>query len=596
MDAYEATRIVFSRIKSLEPENVSKIMGYLLLQDHGEQEMIRLAFSPETLIQSLIAKAKKELGLIQQQGSPSVQSYLSRINRQNLPLQPLQISQVSSRVFSSPNALSPHAPPWGSSHINSPQARSLPNNFHVHPNELHPNTTTATSVSVSSTTSSTKNGYLNFSLPDQVNKLPLIYNMEQPHGLADSEFQLQDQLSYLTDSSESPNSHSNYFSYPDMLAYYSGNQLLSMDHMNQTTSNGVVPKRLSSIADICNISSSAPDAVAGSTSAWKPCMYFARGYCKNGDNCRFLHGNSARGESDYSDEIMGSSNGSLQKIELLELQELLRGRRSPVSLPQVYGERFGKILQAEISPRYRSERELDRTLAPANPGSRQIYLTFPAESTFKEEDVSNYFSIFGPVQDVRIPYQQKRMFGFVTFMYQETVKIILAKGNPHYVCDARVLVKPYREKGSKSVDRKYSSYMTTPNMDIRDCNLHLGPPRLMESNSDAIRRQLEEQDLEQAIELEARRLAELQLADRQGPQISVTPKNPTPSHENRLSNGPNHSEEEATASEDISSSALADRFAYLLQVLDSEPSYEERPTQIDHHQDRCPIPNGAIRM
>ena len=62
-------------------------------------------------------------------------------------------------------------------------------------------------------------------------------------------------------------------------------------------------------------------------------------------------------------------------------------------------------------------------------------------------------SIFGPVQDVRIPYQQKRMFGFVTFVYQETVKIILAKGNPHYVCDARVLVKPYKEKGSKPIER-----------------------------------------------------------------------------------------------------------------------------------------------
>jgi hypothetical protein len=55
--------------------------------------------------------------------------------------------------------------------------------------------------------------------------------------------------------------------------------------------------------------------------------------------------------------------------------------------------------------------------------------------------------MYGPVQDVRIPYQQKRMFGFVTFVYAETVKIILAKGNPHFVCDARVLVKPYKEKG-----------------------------------------------------------------------------------------------------------------------------------------------------
>ncbi|PWZ57682.1 hypothetical protein Zm00014a_011468 [Zea mays] len=61
--------------------------------------------------------------------------------------------------------------------------------------------------------------------------------------------------------------------------------------------------------------------------------------------------------------------------------------------------------------------------------------------------MSNYFSMFGPVQDVRILYQQKRMFGFVTFVYAETVKAILSKGNPHFVCDARVLVKPYKEKG-----------------------------------------------------------------------------------------------------------------------------------------------------
>lgn len=29
-----------------------------------------------------------------------------------------------------------------------------------------------------------------------------------------------------------------------------------------------------------------------------------------------------------------------------------------------------------------------------NPASRQIYLTFPADSTFREEDVSNYFRLF----------------------------------------------------------------------------------------------------------------------------------------------------------------------------------------------------------
>lgn len=53
---------------------------------------------------------------------------------------------------------------------------------------------------------------------------------------------------------------------------------------------------------------------------------------------------------------------------------------------------------------------------------------------------------------MRIPYQQKRMFGFVTFVFAETVKQILTKGNPHFVCGARVLVKPYREK-SRLIDR-----------------------------------------------------------------------------------------------------------------------------------------------
>ncbi|RRT54595.1 hypothetical protein B296_00049070 [Ensete ventricosum] len=68
-------------------------------------------------------------------------------------------------------------------------------------------------------------------------------------------------------------------------------------------------------------------------------------------------------------------------------------------------------------------------------------------------------SIYGPVQDVRIPYQQKRMFGFVTFVYPETVKLILAKGNPHFVRDSRVLVKPYKEKGKVSDKYRHSSLL-----------------------------------------------------------------------------------------------------------------------------------------
>lgn len=61
-------------------------------------------------------------------------------------------------------------------------------------------------------------------------------------------------------------------------------------------------------------------------------------------------------------------------------------------------------------------------------------------------------STFGSVADVRIPCQNKRMFGFVTFTDPEPVKVILDKGNPHYVRGSRVLVKPYREK-EKDIER-----------------------------------------------------------------------------------------------------------------------------------------------
>ncbi|MFS7927839.1 putative RNA-binding domain superfamily [Helianthus anomalus] len=53
------------------------------------------------------------------------------------------------------------------------------------------------------------------------------------------------------------------------------------------------------------------------------------------------------------------------------------------------------------------------------------------------------------------------MFGFVTFQNSETVQMILSKGNPHYVCGARVLVKPYREK-LKLFARKYFEKFEAP--------------------------------------------------------------------------------------------------------------------------------------
>ena len=51
------------------------------------------------------------------------------------------------------------------------------------------------------------------------------------------------------------------------------------------------------------------------------------------------------------------------------------------------------------------------------------------------------------------------MFGFVTFVHSETVRTILARGNPHFICDSRVLVKPYKEKG-RILEKYVESFLT----------------------------------------------------------------------------------------------------------------------------------------
>ncbi|XP_020580255.1 zinc finger CCCH domain-containing protein 54-like isoform X2 [Phalaenopsis equestris] len=231
------------------------------------------------------------------------------------------------------------------------------------------------------------------------------------------------------------------------------------------------------------------------------CYYYYRGYCKHGGNCRYFHGPShSRSFSSCLNELQSKDHGcslrSLEKLET-EITELLRARRGvPVpidSLPRLYYEKYGKNLEAdgyfiesqrhgkagfnltkllarlknsirlidrphgqhsvilaEAAPKYldnRNERNEARFTAM---GSHKIYLTFPAESSFTLEDIFNYFKQFGPVSDVRIPYQEKRMFGFVSFVYPETVSEILMKQVPHYICGDRVFVKPYRTQAERS--------------------------------------------------------------------------------------------------------------------------------------------------
>ncbi|KAF6149591.1 hypothetical protein GIB67_011200 [Kingdonia uniflora] len=497
MDFSESTRVVFNRIQRLEPENVSKIIGYLLLQDHGDREMIRLAFSPDNLIHALINKAKAELGLSSKSvGSPPAPlTSMNQVPVSDLPLQFTPFSPASSRPFSSPATFRVAAPPyWDPQHALNRQP--IPSMDFIPPGHL-----------------------------DSISDDYRIHS--QPQFLS-----LDDQMDPVNSlGHDFPGN----FYYPDA----------ALGNMSTRTS-----RRSPSLPEF----------------PIKACHYYNKGFCKHGDNCRYFHGQPLPDSfsqifSPNPNELVNDDHfflpGSLEKLEL-ELTELLRSRKgypvSIASLPMMYYEKYGRTLQAEgyltESQRhgkagysltkllarlknsirlidkphgqhsvvlaedasrymmdYRSERNDPGGIVA---GSRQIYLTFPAESTFTEEDVSNYFESFGSVQDVRIPCQQKRMFGFVTFLYPETVRTILTKGNPHFVCGARVLVKPYREK-SRLVDRKYSEKID-PSMFYHSHFLNMDDlqsmPRMCDS-SRLLRKQLME-EREQILEFE-RRFSEMQL-------------------------------------------------------------------------------------
>ncbi|CAH8326645.1 unnamed protein product [Eruca vesicaria subsp. sativa] len=392
MNFTEAMNVVHNRIQQLEPENATRIIGYLLLmQDHGDRDMIRLAFCPDSVMRSMINFVKYELA-------------------------------KDPRYH--------HSPP--SDHIPTHSFGSFQ---------------------------------------------PPLVSVSPPL-----------RTSFWENSTEAVDSNVQFLNFEDsMTSPEFSNGFFTRDHQS-------LPLRTS------RRSPSLPEFPV------KICHYFIRGYCKHGSNCRYFHGQiiperesfsqmfNANSISDEEQHVV--SPGSLEKLEG-EIIQLLKSRSggpiSIASLPMMYLEKYGRTLQAEgyltesqrhgkagysltklLARLKNTIRLIDRPhgqhsvilaedvskfveyLEESNEhgailaGSKQIYLTFPAESSFTEHDVSNYFSKFGLVEDVRIPCQQKRMFGFVTFVYTETVKLILAKGNPHFICGARVLVKPYREKSRSS--------------------------------------------------------------------------------------------------------------------------------------------------
>ncbi|XP_051118796.1 zinc finger CCCH domain-containing protein 22-like [Andrographis paniculata] len=457
MDEYEATKVVMTRIQSLDPDNASKIMGYILIQDQGEKEMIRLAFGPESLLLSYISQAKACLGLTAGAGagnSPFPPRILVPNNGFHLsgPPSPSLFQRSSPRPFSYAAALNGNgAGAGGGGGSGSPSLHFYGGGGGGGGNEFP---------------------YLDDSIVDPV---------MSPSGRSDSMI----------------------FPYGD-----DGNGGVSSPHPFH--------RRSCSVNDAAAFLSGLEDGGGGGGGGgWRPCMYFARGFCKNGSACKFLHSDVAAAAEAAAAMEMGSpgKNGA-GFDELLRLRTLQHQRFAFMAGHHPFG-------YHNENPR--NEFSALGLIVGPNSSSRQIYLTFPADSTFKEDDVSNYFSKFGPVQDVRIPYQQKRMFGFVTFVYPETVKIILAKGNPHFVCDSRVLVKPYKEKGKilekkqQQLERGEHSACLSPSG--RDTREHVDSPfgnnnrMLLGAQEMMLRRKLEEAELQHAIELQGQRMMNLQLFD-----------------------------------------------------------------------------------
>lgn len=419
MDSYEATRIVFSRIQNLDPENASKIMGLLLIQDHGEKEMIRLAFGPEALLHSVILKARKDLGLpsINSPTTPSTPS--SSPSPFALSTNPIAISRQSSSS-SSRLGIGISIPPSSSASWAAAFSSELQNSDDhlISPGNLP----------VGSSSSSANSSVLPFS------------------DMMMDEFQLHDQLSFLNDSSPTLKNSDLFFPPADLSSSPTGGGGFGSYGGDATWGGGPVHRRSCSVNDACL---GAEDLNCGL--GWKPCLYYARGFCKNGTSCRFLHGDDGAAAV--------AAVGSPNKIEMMEnCHELLRSKSaaqqrlaaasqlmasansfpySPKSINFLLQQQQNDTQRYKFyTPLYRnvttymkiqkkniifSANRAAATAAAAalmmgedlhkfsrsgrnefslngsggagivNPASRQIYLTFPADSTFKEEDVSKYF-------------------------------------------------------------------------------------------------------------------------------------------------------------------------------------------------------------
>ncbi|KAA3455364.1 zinc finger CCCH domain-containing protein 55-like isoform X1 [Gossypium australe] len=431
MDLYDTTNVLFTKIKVLDPENASKIMGYILIQDLADRDLLRLAYGPDSLLHSLVLKAKAYLGLSSNTFSTPSLNPISRPNNSNSnnsqnPLPPSSPTLIPRNGFLE---FSKKAPSW--SPASSPKSSPF----------LSYESIRSGSLSVPPRSGDSNTDFID-------------------------ETQMSDYFSFLNDSSSSKNE--------DFVGH----------------------RRSFSASDACFGTAEEAGGFGGFMGGYKPCLYFARGFCKNGDNCKFSHGPG--GLTDNVD-VNGAIVGSPSKMDFLYHQheeimrvraaaahqrlaaaQLMGGASSPLPYEknmnvllqhQTDAQRAAALMYGEETCKFsqgRAERNDYFAMGleeKANSASKQIYLTFPADSTFKDEDVSNYF---------RRQHLQQQF-----------------------------------ERGN------FSPCSSPSGLDSRESHdLHLGAKMFYNAREMMLRRELEEQaDLQQAIELQRRRFMNLQLPD-----------------------------------------------------------------------------------
>ncbi|KAG8653049.1 hypothetical protein MANES_06G161900v8 [Manihot esculenta] len=458
MDTCEATNVLLSKIKIMDSENASKILGYILIQGLADNDLLSLAFGSQALLQNVVVKTKTHLELStnalsthSETSSPSPFSPISRPSNNYNPF--LQSSAQANNFIGFAKNPSPRS--WPASGLtNKPIA--APISAKASPFLSYDNICAGSPlVPPFSKNGGNSSGDASSNSSDLLNEYHL-------GGYSPFNDELSPENEELMD------------------------PMLQFDGFNMNNADTHLERRRFSESDACI---GIEDGSFGI--GLKPSMSFARGFCKNGDNCKFIHGGFE------GDSITEGSGGGVMGVSLKEMDDIY-------------------LQQHEEKMRIKSTQQQQR-------------LAYNNHMNFQLRQESDTQSTFGPVQDVRIPYQQKRMFGFVTFVHPETVKFILSGGNPHFICDSRVLVKPYKEKGKLA--NKRQQHIQQQLLDKGDFSPGSSPsgldPRglydfplarmLYNTQEMMLRRKLEQQvELQQKMELQGRRLINLQLPDLRG--------------------------------------------------------------------------------